>query len=97
MIVTTPNETKFYVTNTVSGSVSVIDRSTGEVKVLATGPGTEGIAISPDGKEVWAASRIDDKIADHFDGHGFDRGGISQRREGAEADGLSRPTERRFG
>jgi YVTN family beta-propeller protein len=63
MIVATPNEMKFYVTNTVSGSVSVIDKSTGEVKVLPTGPGTEGIAISPDGKEVWAASRTDAKIS----------------------------------
>ncbi len=62
MIVATPNEMKFYVTNTVSGSVSVIDRSTGEAKVISTGPGTEGIAISPDGKEVWAGSRLDDKI-----------------------------------
>jgi YVTN family beta-propeller protein len=40
-----------------------VERSTGEVKILATGPGTEGIAISPDGKEVWAASRIDAKIS----------------------------------
>jgi len=63
MIVATPKETKFYVTNTVSGTVSVIDRSTGEVKVLPTGPGTDGIAISPDGKEVWAASRSDAKIS----------------------------------
>jgi YVTN family beta-propeller protein len=63
MIVATPKETKFYVTNTVSGSVSVIDRSTGEAKVIVTGPGTEGIAISPDGKEVWAASRTDAKIS----------------------------------
>jgi len=63
MIVATPDEKKFYVTNTVSGSVSVIDKATGEVKVIATGPGTEGIAISPDGKEVWAASRIDAKIS----------------------------------
>ncbi|HLJ22626.1 MAG TPA: beta-propeller fold lactonase family protein [Candidatus Acidoferrales bacterium] len=62
MIVTTPQESKFYVTNTVSGTVTVIDRSSGEVKVLPTGPGTEGIAISPDGKEVWAASRTDAKI-----------------------------------
>ena len=62
MIVVTPDEKKFYVTNTVSGSVSVIDRGTGEVKILSTGPGTEGIAISPDGKEVWAASRVDAKI-----------------------------------
>ena len=63
MIVTTPDESKFYVTNTVSGSVSVIKRTSGEVKVLPTGPGTEGIAISPDGKEVWAASRADAKIS----------------------------------
>ena len=63
MIVTTPDESKFYVTNTVSGSVSVINRTSGEVKVLPTGPGTEGIAISPDGKEVWAASRADAKIS----------------------------------
>jgi YVTN family beta-propeller protein len=63
MIVTTPNEKKFYVTNTVSGSVSVIDRDTGKVKIVSTGPGTEGIAISPDGKEVWAASRIDAMIS----------------------------------
>ena len=63
MIVATPNETKFYVTNTVSGSVSVVDRSTGEAKVIVTGPGKEGIAISPDGKEVWAASRTDAKIS----------------------------------
>lgn len=63
MLVITPNETKLYVTNTVSGSVSVIDRPTGLVKVIPTGPGTEGIAISPDGREVWAASRVDGKIA----------------------------------
>lgn len=63
MIVTPPDESKFYVTNTVSGSVSVVERSTGVVKILATGPGTEGIAISPDGKEVWAASRTDAKIS----------------------------------
>ncbi|HXP79879.1 MAG TPA: YncE family protein, partial [Verrucomicrobiae bacterium] len=63
MIVATPKETKFYVTNTVSGTVSMVDRSTGEVKVISTGPGTEGIAISPDGKEVWAANRTDAKIS----------------------------------
>ncbi|HEX3376916.1 MAG TPA: beta-propeller fold lactonase family protein [Candidatus Acidoferrales bacterium] len=63
MIVDTPDEKKFYVTNTVSGSLSVIDKTSGEVKIISTGPGTEGIAISPDGKEVWAASRIDAKIS----------------------------------
>ena len=43
MIVATPKETKFYVTNTVSGTVSMIDRSTGEVKVISTGPGTRAL------------------------------------------------------
>jgi len=62
MFVVTPNEKKFYVTNTVSGTVSAIGKTTGAVKVIATGPGTEGIAISPDGREVWAASRLDDKV-----------------------------------
>jgi YVTN family beta-propeller protein len=63
MIVTTPDEKKFYTTNTVSGSVSVIDRATGAVKVLPTGPGSEGIAISPDGREVWIGVRAGDKVA----------------------------------
>jgi YVTN family beta-propeller protein len=62
MVVVAPDEKKFYLTNTVSGSVSVLDRSSGDVKVIATGPGTEGIAISPDGREVWVASRQDDRI-----------------------------------
>jgi YVTN family beta-propeller protein len=62
MVVTTPDERKFYVTNTVSGSVSVIDRASGAVKVVPIGPGAEGIAISPDGSEVWVASRGDNRI-----------------------------------
>jgi YVTN family beta-propeller protein len=62
MVVPTPDEKKFYLTNTVSGSVSVLDRASGAVKVIPTGPGTEGIDISPDGREVWVASRQDDKV-----------------------------------
>src|ERR1700722_9215072 len=38
MIVDTPDEKKFYVTNTVSGSASVIDKTSGEVKVISIGP-----------------------------------------------------------
>lgn len=63
LIVTTPDEKKSYTTNTISGSVSVIDRTTGAVKVLPTGPGSEGIAISPDGREVWIGVRAGDKVA----------------------------------
>jgi YVTN family beta-propeller protein len=62
MVVPAPDEKKFYLTNTVSGSVSVLDRASGDVKVIPTGPGTEGIAISPDGREVWVASRQDSKV-----------------------------------
>jgi YVTN family beta-propeller protein len=62
MVVPAPDEQKFYLTNTVSGSVSVLERASGAVKVIPTGPGTEGIAISPDGGEVWVASRQDDKV-----------------------------------
>lgn len=63
LIVTTPDEKKFYATNTISGSVSVIDRAVGTVKVIPTGPGSEGIAISPDGREVWVGVRAGDKVA----------------------------------
>jgi YVTN family beta-propeller protein len=62
MVVVSPDEGKFYLTNTVSGSVSVLERSTGAVKVIPTGPGTEGISISPDGREVWVASRQDHRV-----------------------------------
>jgi YVTN family beta-propeller protein len=63
LIVATPDEKKFYATNTISGTVSVIDRAEGTVKVLPTGPGSEGIAISPDGREVWVGVRAGDKVA----------------------------------
>jgi YVTN family beta-propeller protein len=62
MVVPAPDEKKFYLTNTVSGSVSVLERPSGAVKIIPTGPGTEGIAISPDGREVWVASRQDHKV-----------------------------------
>jgi YVTN family beta-propeller protein len=62
VFVSTSDEKKFYLTNTVSGSVSVIERSKGAVKAIPTGPGTEGIAISPDDREVWVASRQDHRV-----------------------------------
>jgi len=63
LVVVTPDEKKFYVTNTVSGSVSVIDRASGAVKVIPVGAGAEGITIAPDGREVWVAWRTDNKIS----------------------------------
>lgn len=63
LLVPSRDETKLYVSNTGSGTVSVIDRKSGAVKSVATGPGTEGIWISPDGREVWVTSRGNSQIS----------------------------------
>ena len=63
MVVVTPDEKKFYVSNTISGSVSVIERPAGAVKVIPIGKGAEAITISPDGREVWVGMPADNKLA----------------------------------
>jgi len=63
LVVVTPDEKKFYVSNTISGSVSVIERATGAVKVIPIGKGAEAITISPNGREVWVGMPQDNKIA----------------------------------
>jgi YVTN family beta-propeller protein len=63
LVVVTPDEKKFYVSNTVSGSVSVINRGTGAVKVIPVGKGAEAITMSADGSEVWVGLPADNKIA----------------------------------
>src|SRR5205809_538389 len=50
LVLVTPDEKKFYVTNTISGSVSAIERATGAVKVIPIGKGAEAITLSPDGR-----------------------------------------------
>lgn len=57
MVAATPDESKLYVANIGSGSVSVIDRAGGSVTTVPTGAGAEGIAVSPDGREAWATNR----------------------------------------
>lgn len=57
MLVPTPDGRKLYVANIGSGSVTVIDRSSGSVNSLATGEGSEGIDVTPDGREVWVTNR----------------------------------------
>jgi YVTN family beta-propeller protein len=57
MLVPTPNEAKLYIANIRSGSVTVIDRRSDQVRSIATGAGAEGIDVSPDGREVWVANR----------------------------------------
>lgn len=57
MVAATPDESKLYVANIGSGSVSVIDRGNGSVTTVPTGAGAEGIAVSPDGREAWVSNR----------------------------------------
>ncbi|MFQ5817935.1 MAG: beta-propeller fold lactonase family protein [Terriglobia bacterium] len=63
MVVPTPDERKLYVANIGSGSVTVIERTSGRVKTIPTGAGTEGIDVSPDGREVWVGNRAADSIS----------------------------------
>lgn len=63
LVVVTPDEKKFYVTNTISGSVTVIERATGAAKVIPIGKGAEAITMSPDGREVWVGMPADNKLA----------------------------------
>ncbi|QEC51827.1 YVTN family beta-propeller protein [Anseongella ginsenosidimutans] len=52
------DESTLYAPNLGSGTTTVIDLEAGEViKTLATGEGTEGIDVSPDGKEIWITAR----------------------------------------
>jgi YVTN family beta-propeller protein len=56
MLVPTPDEQKLYVANPAGGDVTVIDREADSVRTIQTGPSTEGIDVSPDGREAWVGS-----------------------------------------
>jgi DNA-binding beta-propeller fold protein YncE len=51
----TPDERKIYTPNLEGKSVSVINRATGEVKVIPFEAPVYGIDITPDGKQVWVS------------------------------------------
>lgn len=64
MIVLTPDETRAYVANIGSGTVTALDLVKREVIThIAIGAGAEGIDISPDGKMVYAAARAANKLS----------------------------------
>lgn len=63
MVVPTPDEKKLYVANIRSGSVTIIDRASGDVRSVKTADGSEGIDVSPDGREVWVTNRAANSIA----------------------------------
>lgn len=60
MLALAPDEARAYTANVGDHSVSVIDLG-GDgkepAKIIKTAPGCEGIAITPDGKQVWTADR----------------------------------------
>ena len=63
MIVPAVDETRLFVANIRSGSVTIIERATDRVTSLVTAPGAEGIDVSPDGREVWVTNRADSSIS----------------------------------
>ena len=53
-----------YVANIGSGSVSVIDIAAGKLLgYYSSGNGAEGIAVSPDGRDLWVTNRAEDSVA----------------------------------
>lgn len=63
LVLPSPDETRLYITSTISGSLAIVDRATGKTTQIPIGPGAEGLTISPDGKELWVARRDDSKIS----------------------------------
>ena len=53
----TPDERKLYTPNLEGKSVSVIDRASGETKIIPFEYPVYGIDITPDGKQVWVTGR----------------------------------------
>lgn len=62
MIALSPDESIAYTANLRSGSVSRIDLSTKAVKSVPAGKEVEGIAVTKDGREVWASVRGENKV-----------------------------------
>lgn len=64
MLALARNNNLAYVANVSSGSVSIIDVNNKQlVTVIPLQPGTEGLDVSPDGKELWIANRNDSSVS----------------------------------
>ncbi|RMG66457.1 MAG: gluconolaconase [Calditrichaeota bacterium] len=63
MVVADPQGRRAYVSNIGSGTVTAIDLAAGrKLGDVPTGAGAEGLALSPDGKELWVANREEETI-----------------------------------
>jgi DNA-binding beta-propeller fold protein YncE len=64
MVAVGPAATRAYVTNIGSGTVTAIDLAAGRKLVdVATGKGSEALALTADGRELWVAARADGHVS----------------------------------
>jgi YVTN family beta-propeller protein len=58
MFTMSPDEKWIYATSAVNGTISFVNRATGELdRTVMSGQGCEGIAVTPDGQEIWSINR----------------------------------------
>lgn len=64
MVVVSADARRAYVTNIGSGTTTAIDLvNRRKLEDIATGAGSEALALTPDGRELWVAARADGHIA----------------------------------
>ena len=63
MIAASPDGTTLFTANIGSGTVTAIRRDTGKLAHVAMGWDPEGLAVSPDGREVWVGRRSGGDVA----------------------------------
>jgi DNA-binding beta-propeller fold protein YncE len=64
MVVVSGDGARAYVTNIGSGTATALDLGAGRKRGdIATGAGSEALALTPDGRELWVAARADGHIA----------------------------------
>jgi len=63
MVAVSADGSRAYVTNIGSGTVTAFDLVAGrKLGDIATGAGSEALALTPDGKELWVAARADGRL-----------------------------------
>jgi YVTN family beta-propeller protein len=75
MVAVKPDERGAFVANIGSGSLTAVplgNHRTDAPFTVATGPGTEGIAVHPNGRQVWVLARAEGTLS-WFDAHTLER------------------------
>jgi DNA-binding beta-propeller fold protein YncE len=65
MVAVAPGGARAYVANIGSGTVTALDiggQDSAEPAHVGTGAGSEGLAVTPDGSELWVAARADGRV-----------------------------------